>query len=105
MRTSRAKAAQDFVVRQQQSQEVIEALDVIAQKLGAIQPNGDNAAVFLELEKMGGTNPILALVQLASSFSADQLTNVQQKISELRASMAQAIIDDQDNETQEQVDF
>lgn len=54
---------------------------------------------------MGGSNPILALVQLASSFSADQLVNVQQKIQELRGSMQQAVIDDQDNETQSQIDF
>jgi hypothetical protein len=80
-------------------------LDVIAQKLSAIQPEGDVAAVFLELQKMGASNPILALVSLASSFSADQLTNVQNKIAELRSSIEQAIIDDQNNETQEQIDF
>jgi hypothetical protein len=54
---------------------------------------------------MGASNPILALVSLASSFSADQLTNVQNKIAELRSSIEQAIIDDQNNETQEQIDF
>ena len=48
---------------------------------------------------MGSSNPILALVSLASSFSADQLANVQAKIEELRGSMQQAVIDDQDNET------
>lgn len=41
LRSSREKAAADFVVRVQQTQEVVEALDVIAQKLSAIQPEGD----------------------------------------------------------------
>lgn len=52
---------------------VVEALDVIASKLGAIQPESDAEAVLAELHRIGGENPILALVSLASTFSAEKL--------------------------------
>jgi len=41
--------------------------------LSAIQPEADAEAVLAELERVGGNNPILALVQLASTFSAEKL--------------------------------
>jgi len=51
-------------------------LTVIATKLGAITPEEDHKAIFLELHKMGATNPIAALVSLASAFSPERLANV-----------------------------
>jgi hypothetical protein len=71
---------------------------MIATKLGAIQPESDAAAVFLELHKMGRTNPIAAFVTLASAFSPERLENVQSKMTELRGSIEQSIVDDTDAE-------
>lgn len=70
-----------------QTPKVIEALDVIASKLGSIQPEGDAEAVLAELHRIGGENPILALVSLASTFSAERLQSVNDKVAELRASL------------------
>jgi len=66
--------------------------------LSAIQPEADAEAVLAELTRIGGENPILALVSLASTFSAEKLQSVQDKIAELRASLEQSIIDDQEEE-------
>ena len=60
---------------------------MIATKLGSIEPETDAAAVLLDLHKMGKSNPIAALVSLASAFSPERLANVQQKMGELRASI------------------
>lgn len=39
--------------------------------------------VMAELNKIGGSNPILALVQVASTFSEEALSNVVTKLQEL----------------------
>jgi hypothetical protein len=87
LRDTRAKDHEDFVSRENTTPKVIEALDVIATKLSAIQPESDAEAVLAELHRIGGENPILALIQLASTFSAEKLASVQDKIAELRASL------------------
>jgi cysteinyl-tRNA synthetase len=76
LRDTREQEAADFKVRIVQTKEVIEALNVIAAKLGSIEPEGDARAVLLELHKMGNSNPIAALVSLASAFSKDRLDAV-----------------------------
>lgn len=48
--------------REIQTPKVIEAIDVIAAKLSAIEPESDAVAVLAELESVGSANPILALV-------------------------------------------
>ncbi|CAD8082218.1 unnamed protein product [Paramecium primaurelia] len=105
LRQKRAEDHASFEERQITTPKVVEALDVIAAKLSAIQPEADAEAVLAELERVGGNNPILALVQLASTFSAEKLQNVQDKIAELRASLEQSIIDDQEEEVQQQLNF
>jgi len=105
LRDTRATDHASFEERQLTTPRVIEALDVIASKLGAIQPESDADAVLTELRRIGGENPILALVQLASTFSPERLQSVQDKIAELRGSLEQSIIDDQEAETQAQLDF
>lgn len=105
LRDTRAADHAAFEERQQSTPKVIDALDVIASKLGAIQPESDADAVLAELRRIGSENPILALVQLASTFSAEKLQSVQDKIAELRGSLEQSIIDDQEEETQSQIDF
>ena len=105
LRDTRASDHAAFEERMQTTPKVIDALDVIASKLGAIQPESDADAVLAELRRIGGENPILALVQLASTFSAEKLQSVQDKIAELRGSLEQSIVDDQEAETQAQIDY
>lgn len=52
----------------------------------------------IELAKIGGNNPILALAQVASTFSKDRLDHVISKMEELRASLEASLIDDKENE-------
>ena len=105
MRQTRATENASFKERQELTPKVIEALDVIASKLSAIQPESDAEAVLAELHRIGGENPILALVSLASTFSAEKLQSVQDKIAELRGSLEQSIVDDREAEAQAQLDF
>jgi len=105
LRDTRANDHAAFEERQVQTPKVIEALDVIASKLGAIQPESDADVVLAELRRIGGENPILALVQLASTFSPERLQSVQDKIAELRGSLEQSMVDDREAETQAQLDF
>ena len=105
LRSTRTAEEEAYAKRQQQTREVIEALNMIATKLGSIEPETDAAAVLLDLHKMGKSNPIAALVSLASAFSPERLANVQQKMGELRASIEQSIVDDAEDEHQAQIDF
>ncbi|CAD8111892.1 unnamed protein product [Paramecium primaurelia] len=105
LREQRAEDHAAYQEREIQTPKVVEALDVIAAKLSAIQPEADAEVVLAELERVGGENPILALVQLASTFSAEKLQSVQAKIGELRASLEQALIDDREQEIQSQLNF
>lgn len=47
-----------------------------------------------ELNKLGASNPIMALVQVASTFSQESLDNVVTKMSDLRVSIEASIVDD-----------
>ncbi|CAD8112275.1 unnamed protein product [Paramecium sonneborni] len=105
LRDQRAEDHAAYEEREIQTPKVVEALNVIAAKLSAIQPEADAEVVLAELEKVGGDNPILALVQLASTFSTEKLQSVQDKIGELRTSLEQALIDDREQEIQSQLNF
>jgi chromosome segregation ATPase len=94
LKDSRARDAEDFVKRQSQSTEVVSALELIIEKFSTIAPHEDHEAVFAELAKIGSTNPIMALVQLASTFSPAALEKVQGKLEELRQSLANSIVQD-----------
>lgn len=67
---ARVHDAEEFTRRQQQAVEVIGALELIIEKLSTIPANDNDANLALaELAKIGNSNPILALVQVASTFS------------------------------------
>lgn len=76
LKDSRARDVDDFAIRQEQSNNVLNALDLIIEKFSTIQPHDDKEAVMAELSKIGGSNPILALVQIASTFSPAALEKV-----------------------------
>jgi len=99
LRAARERDAADFENRQRQSVEVIGALELIIEKLSNIPAHEGNAeAALAELSRIGGNNPILALVQVASTFSQESLDKVIGKMEELRNSLEAAIEDDKVNE-------
>lgn len=69
MRESRARDADDFAKRQAQSIEVIGALDLITEKFSTIKGVEAAQTALADLAKIGTTNPIMALVEVASTFS------------------------------------
>lgn len=96
---ARTRDAEEFTRRQGQAVEVIGALELVIEKLGTIPANNNDAnLVFAELAKIGSSNPIAALVQLASTFSQEALDNVIGKMEELRGSLEASIEDDKREE-------
>lgn len=92
---ARERDAADFQRRQQETPEVLAALELVIEKLGTIAPNtNDDNLVLAELSKIGNSNPILALVQVASTFSQEALQNVVNKMQELHNSIEASIEDD-----------
>jgi len=87
LRAARARDAEDFERRQQQGPGVIEALELIIEKLNTIEPTEDGRTVLAQLSKIGASNPIASLLQIASTFSKEALQNVITKISDLRTSL------------------
>lgn len=92
---ARQRDSEEFSRRQQQGVEVISALELIIEKLSTIPANDNDANLVLsQLSKIGSSNPILALVQVASTFSAEALANVVGKIQSLRSSLEASLEDD-----------
>ena len=92
---ARERDAADFQRRQQETPEVLAALELVIEKLGTIAPNtNDDNLVLAELSKIGNSNPILALVQVASTFSPEALQSVVNKMQELHNSIEASIEDD-----------
>jgi chromosome segregation ATPase len=101
----RAKDAEAFKKFDFETEQVIDAVEVIIQKLSTITPDAEVLAALTQLNKIGKSNPILALMQVASTFSAEQLDNVINKLGEVNQSLVQALADARQAETQAQLDF
>lgn len=72
---------------------------MIIERLSNIPANDNDANLVLaELAKIGNSNPILALVQVASTFSQEALDNVVGKMESLRTSLEASIEDDKREE-------
>jgi chromosome segregation ATPase len=98
LRDSRARDADNFAKRQSQSVEVVGALDLIIEKFSTIKGTEAAKTALADLAKIGTTNPIMALVEVASTFSQDSLDKVKGKLEELRVNLQQSIEDDKTNE-------
>jgi len=80
-------------------------MDLVVEKLSTIAPEGSAEAALAELAKIGNTNPIMALVQISSTFSKEALENVINKMVELKESIAASLEDDKVNEQNAIADF
>lgn len=105
LREQRANDNDSFKTFEVETEGVIEAVEVIIQKLSAIQPDQEVLAALTQLNKIGASNPILALMQVASTFSAEQLQNVIGKLGDVSEELAHALEDARTNEIQAQLDF
>jgi hypothetical protein len=76
LRDQRKAESADYHKRVRRFEEVLAALDLIIGKVREIKPDDAKTATkaaLVELARIGNTNPILALVQIASTFSKDTL--------------------------------
>jgi len=87
LREERENDAFNFAARQAALQEVLDAIDLILEKLGGMSPDSSNEAVLAQLSKLGKTNPIMALAQLASNFNAESFRKIIEKLEALRDSL------------------
>jgi len=87
LREQREQDAFNFAARQAALQEVLDAIDLILEKLGGMSPDSSNEAVLAQLNKLGRSNPIMALAQLASNFNAESFRKIIEKLEALRDSL------------------
>lgn len=101
-RVARAADEKRFEARAEEHKQVLLALDLIIPKLESLIGSvpGEAPAILAELAKIGSTNPIASLMQLASSLDQNALNNVLQKLKELRDSIDNSSKDDQNDEDQ-----
>jgi len=104
-KAARAKRIVDnklFFERQEQTKLVLDALEVIIPKLKAITPH-TAAETFMQLAKIGASNPIAALVEVASSLDADALARCIGLLSDLQGDFSTFLEKDLESEIQAQV--
>lgn len=105
LREEREQDAFNYAARQAQLAEVLEAIDLIIEKLGGITPNSNADAVLAQLNKIGKSNPILALAQVASSFNEESLRRVNEKLETLRESLEATVAENEAEEDKAIADF
>lgn len=105
LREQRETEAFNYAARQAQLAEVLEAIDLIIEKLGGISPDSNNAAVLAQLNKIGKSNPILALAQVASTFNEESLRRVNEKLETLRESLENTVTENDAEEERAIADF
>merc|ERR1712151_690462 len=103
-RAKRAQDSKDFFARQEQTKLVLDALEVIIPKLKAIAPH-TASEVFVELAKLGASNPIQALVEVTSSLDGAALNKCIGLLEQLQVDFAAFLDDDVEAEIQAQVNF
>ena len=103
-RAKRAQDSKDFFARQEQTKLVLDALEVIIPKLRAITPH-TASEVFVELAKLGASNPIAALVEVASSLDGAALAKCIGLLEQLQVNFTAFLDDDVEAEIQAQVNF
>lgn len=94
LREERETDAFAYAARTAQTEEVIGALDLILEKLSGVAPESSNAAVLAQLEKIGKSNPILALAQVASGFTAESLNKVSGALEQLKEDLQESLATD-----------
>jgi len=85
--------------------EVLSAIDLILEKMSGMTPGSSSAAVLAQLSKIGKSNPILALAQLASTFNAESFRTATTRLEALRDSLEETNAKDTEEEEKAAADF
>jgi len=93
-REARKKDEADFANRIAQQKAVVTALEQITPELEHLKPHGNVHAALVELAKIGRSNPIGALLQVAMTLDPGALQRVIQHLNKLKESVAASIEDD-----------
>lgn len=105
LKAARIRDREAYEMRKKQGPQVVEALELIVEKLKTITPTKDGRTVMAELSKIGNTNPIAALIQIASGFSEDSLNKVISQLESLRTSVAESLKDDASDEAEAEAEY
>jgi chromosome segregation ATPase len=98
VKRDRKADANAYVNRVRNTEQTIEALDMILPKLAAIGSQS-TAEVLVQLSKIGKSNPIAAFMQVASSIDKNKLGTVVEKMQELRDSLQASLEEDATQES------
>jgi len=98
LREQRETDAFNFAARQAALQEVLDAIDLILEKLGGMSAGSSADAVLAQLNKIGKSNPIMALAQLAAGFNSESFAKVVEKLESLRESLESTYSENQTEE-------
>lgn len=85
--------------------EVLSAIDLILEKMGGMTPGSSSSAVLAQLNKIGKSNPILALAHLASTFTAESFRTATTRLEALRESLEETNARDTEQEEKALADF
>jgi transcription elongation GreA/GreB family factor len=105
IKEARESDAFHFAASLAQNQEVLSALDLILEKLNGIQPDASAESVLIQLAKTGPKNPIMALAQLASSFSKESFAKTIEKLEQIRDDLNVQIAEETETEEASVADF
>jgi len=104
VRADRVTDHDDYNFRVLRTEETIEALNMILPKLRSLSSQSMEMA-FVELSKIGKSNPIGAFMQIASTIDEGMLKATIEKMEELLESLAASLEEDQIHEIQSQADY
>jgi hypothetical protein len=105
LRSEREADAFAFQARIATNNEVLSAIDLILEKLSGITPSTSSAAVLAQLNKIGKSNPILALAHIASTFNAESFRTATSRLEALRDSLEETNANDTAEEERSVADF
>jgi len=95
----RSVRAAQFDSRTAQHQGVVEALNLILEKLAAFGNQGQaDETALIQLAKIGNNNPIAAFVQVAASLSPESWKNINDKLTALRDATSASLNEDTEQE-------
>jgi len=98
--------AADYEQRVQDHTQVLEALDIIIPKLQAITAQESSPqAIFAELAKIGKSNPIAALVEVAASLDPEALASVVSKLQDIRNSVQSSLEADKEHQDESETNY
>ena len=98
--------AADYEQRVLDHTQVLEALDIILPKLQAITAQESSPqAIFAELAKIGKSNPIAALVEVAASLDPEALASVITKLQDIRNSVQNSLDSDKEHQAESEVNY